>query len=170
MSKAVVAVSSLFILASATLIPIRTIAQGNSAQVAAPKLREIIVNMGYEVKDLSIEAGKEKYEFKVTKNGLDVFLAAEITPSKNYVWLTAFLGKTSEIEGFSGRAENILKENGKIQPSQFYVTSSGSLMIGIPIDNRNIDAVVLKRCMDKVSGDVANTVRLWQKSSGTAAP
>jgi hypothetical protein len=52
-----------------------------------------------------------------------------------------------------------------VQPSQFYITSKGKLMIGLPIDNRGVTNAALRRCIDKVAGDVVNQKSVWQQSS-----
>lgn len=128
-------------------------------RIDAPKLREMIVNLGYTVNDLSTEPGKEKYEFTITTGGFDIPIAAEISASKNYLWLTAFLGappaETSE------KNAAMLKQNFKVQPTLFYITEKGNLMMGLPCDNRDITPDVLRRNATKLAEDVAKTSDIW---------
>lgn len=126
-------------------------------QLSATKLKAVVEGLGYEVKALSTEEGKEKYEFKVTKGSLDVPMAVEISPSKNYIWLTVFLGPSKPNHPF----EELLKKNGAIQPSFFYITSKGNLMMGIPMDNRSVNPASMKRNIDKIAADVSDTESLW---------
>lgn len=123
----------------------------------AAKLKAMINGLGYETSDLNTEVGKEKYQFKITKGSLDVPMAAEFSPSKNYIWFTVFLGASKPTLKF----EDMLKRNSEIQPSQFYITSKGNLMMAIAIDNRSVSAAVMKRNVDKLADDVESTQSLW---------
>lgn len=127
--------------------------------VEAPKLREMLVNLGYEVKDLNSKVGEEKYEFKLTKNDLDVPIAAEVSKSKNFIWLTAFLGEYTRQT--PEKLEKILKANGSIQPCMFYLTSKDKLMIALAVDNRTLTPAVLRRRIDKIATDVATNQEVW---------
>jgi hypothetical protein len=123
------------------------------------QLREILVQLGYTVKDLNKEKDKEKYEITLTEGGLDIPVAAEISPSGNFIWLTVFLGEP-KIEGDKGL--NLLKETYKVQPCQFYVTSSNKLMCGVPIDNRAVDNALLKKRIELIVGKVADSQTVWK--------
>jgi hypothetical protein len=160
MSKSIATIVSFVTLATAGLIPL---AQTGVSQLDAVKLKELISNMGYDVKDLVKDPGKEKYSFDVKTTNFNIPIGAEISPSKNYVWLTANLGSASEVMSLPGRAESMLKSNGSIQPCFFYITSKGALMMGFPLDNRGIDPPTMKRCVEKLAKDVSDTGAIWQK-------
>jgi hypothetical protein len=125
-------------------------------QLDAKQLRSMLVQLGYEVKDLNTEAGSEKYEVKIVKTGYDVYVAYEVSPSKNYVWLTVLLGDPRD-----SMAKDMLKENGKIQPSFFYVTSANKLMMGLPVDNRGITNTILRQRTDSITDNVVKTDKIW---------
>jgi hypothetical protein len=127
-------------------------------ELDAPQLREMLSQLGYEIKDLNTEAGKEKYSVKVERDGLNIPVAFEISPSKAYVWLTINLGETPSAE----RALELLKQNSKIQPSQFYVTSNGRLMIALPLENRNVTNALIRNRMDALSANVGRTQEFWK--------
>ncbi len=129
----------------------------------AKQLRTMIEGLGYEIKVLNAEAGKEKYEFVVKRGGLDIPIAAEVSASKNYVWLTVFLGEAPKDDAPSTKFSQYLKKNFQTQPCHFYVTSRGSLMLGIPMDNRAITAPWLRKCVDKIAEDTDSTRDLWEK-------
>ncbi|KAA0238352.1 MAG: hypothetical protein EDM74_06955 [Armatimonadetes bacterium] len=95
----------------------------------------------------------------VSREGLDIPLAAEVSASKNYVWLTAYFGQIPT--DFGDRPLKMLRANFEVQPSQFYITKSDKLMMGIALDNRNIHPAILRRNVDKVAKDVASTQALW---------
>lgn len=122
-------------------------------------LQKMVDGMGYTTKMLNEEKGKEKFEFTIKAEGFDVPIAAEVSPSKNYVWFTVLLGKASE-DGAKNTA--LLKENFKIQPDFFYITEKGNLMMGIAVDNRGVSPAVIKRVTDKLSEDVSKTSKVWQ--------
>ena len=124
-------------------------------QLDAKQLKEMITNLGYVPKDLA----EGKFEFVVSREGLDIPLAAEVSASKNYVWLTAYFGQIPT--DFGDRPLKMLRANFEVQPSQFYITKSDKLMMGIALDNRNIHPAILRRNVDKVAKDVASTQALW---------
>ena len=123
------------------------------------KLKEILVQLGYTPKDIISTPGKEKYEIKLNRGGLDVPMGLEISASTNYIWLTVFLGKAPSD---SSKYFKFLKQNSKIQPALFYVTDSGNLMMGLPVDNRGINNALLKRYTEFIAGKVADTKDTWQ--------
>lgn len=125
-------------------------------QLDAPGLRQMLVKLGYEVKDLN----PTKFQIPMKRDGLDVPIAAEVSASKNYVWLTANLGQNRASLGF----ENLLKQNMFIQPSFFYITNkSDRLMIGLPINNQALSEAVMTRSIEKLTADVAATKAYWQQ-------
>jgi len=164
MKKQTIILSSLLFLFSFCLTVISN-AQGNagSPQDCGPinqsKLKELLIQLGYTPKDLVTTPGKEKYEIKLNRGGLDVPMGLEISPSTNYIWLTVFLGKAPSD---SSKYFQFIKQNSKIQPALFYVTDSGSLMMGLPVDNRGINNALLKRYTDFIAGKVADTKGYWQ--------
>ena len=123
------------------------------------KLKELLVQLGYAPKDIISTPGKEKYEIKLNRGGLDVPMGLEISASTNYIWLTVFLGKAP---ADSSKYFKLLKQNSKIQPALFYVTDSGNLMMGLPVDNRGINNALLKRYTEFIAGKVADTKDGWQ--------
>ena len=123
------------------------------------KLKELLVQLGYTPKDIISTPGKEKYEIKLNRGGLDVPMGLEISGSTNYIWLTVFLGKAPSD---SSKYFQLLKQNSKIQPALFYVTDSGNLMMGLPVDNRGINNALLKRYTEFIAGKIADTKDTWQ--------
>jgi hypothetical protein len=152
---------ALLTVASAAFLPL-VIAQ--DSQMTAAELKEMITNAGYEVKALSEEAGKEKYEFTVKTDEFDVPIAAEISGSKNYIWLTVFLGDAPKAD--SPKCHAMLSRNFKIQPSHFYVTDGGKLMMGFAMENRGMNPVVFRRTFAKLSDDVVKTADIWNAGEG----
>ena len=63
--------------------------------ITRPQLREMLVQLGYDVTDIVKDAGKEKYSVKFSKNELDIPVGFEISPSNTYIWLTVNLGRGS---------------------------------------------------------------------------
>jgi hypothetical protein len=136
--------------------------QAADRELNGPDLKAMVRNLGHEVKDLNTEPGKEKVEFKMASGGYDVWIAAEVSASKRFIWLSAFLGEAAKIPGLDSRAANMLRENFKIQPCHFYITEKGNLMMAIALDNRNMTPTVLKYRIEKLAADVATTAELWK--------
>ncbi len=143
-------------LAGATMVPL-VFAQDDG--LTAPRLKDMISNLGFEVKPLNEEVGKEKYEFTVKTSDFDVPIAAEISGSKNYIWLTVYLGDAPKAD--SPKCHALLSRNFKVQPSQFYITERGALMVGFAMENRGITPVVFKRTYTKLSEDVVKSADIW---------
>ena len=146
------------VLASAVLVPGRLRAQQPGA-VDSLGLKTMVEGMGYETKPIKSDNGK--FEFTVKISGLDVPIGAELSGSKNLIWFTVFLGK-APAETASTKFTEMLKRNFTIQPSSFYITDTGNLMMGIPVENRTVSAVVLRRWVEKLANDVGATKELWQ--------
>jgi hypothetical protein len=126
----------------------------------AAAAKRAVEDIGYETKELNKEPGKEKYEFKITRDGFDIPMGIEISPSKNYIWLTVFLGPAPKSD--STKNADLLRKNSEVQPCQFYVTSKGNLMLAYPLDNRGMSNPVLRAKVDKLAADVVKTKDVWQ--------
>jgi len=146
------------VLGFAQLTSKTSFAQTSDGKLDAAGLKAAIVGLGYETKDIGTGPGKEKYEFKIEKGDLNIPVGAEVSPSKNYIWLTVNLGTDSGKLNY----QELLKRNAKIQPSFFYVTTNGSLMLAEAIDNRLVTSPIMRRVVDKLTADVVDTKDLWQ--------
>jgi hypothetical protein len=144
-------------LAALSLLPV--VVGQEAGPITATQLKDMIVGLNYDVRSLNEEPGKEKYEFTVKTAEYDVPIAAEISGSKNYIWLTVFLGDAPKAD--SPKCHALLQRNFRIQPCQFYVTERGALMLGMAMENRAVSAGVLSRTVRKVSEDVIGTADVW---------
>lgn len=132
-------------------------------KIEPAQLKKVLNDLGYETKDLNTEPGKEKYEFTLKRDGLDIPIGAEISPSRNYLWLTVFLGDSLFKNGAnSPKSGDMLRKNAEIQPSFFYVTSKGNLMLGLALENRGLSNPWIRKCIEKLAGDVSSTKGLWE--------
>ncbi|MEO5564592.1 MAG: hypothetical protein ABIR18_14190, partial [Chitinophagaceae bacterium] len=62
-----------------------------------------------------------------------------------------------------GLNNTFLKQNAKIQPSFFYITDAGKLMMGLPVNNLGVTNAYLRDRLEAISGSVATTKKIWQK-------
>jgi hypothetical protein len=130
-------------------------------QITRAQLREKLAQLGYEVKDIVKDAGKEKFSVTLNKEGLDIPVAAEISGNTKYIWLTVNLGNPpSQLEAMNN---TLLKKNAEIQPSFFYITEAGRLMMGLPLNNLGITNAFLRDRIESIAGNVALTRTLWQR-------
>lgn len=125
------------------------------------QLKTMVAGMGYTPRDLPKTDGTtvSKFEVTVVTTDFTVPIGVEITKSTRFIWCTANLGKsavTGEI------ALNMLKRISSIQPTNFWITSSGQLTIGMSIDNREVTPAYLKFVLEKLAGDVGSASDLWQ--------
>lgn len=123
------------------------------------QLKDIISQLGYEIKDISSTA-TPKYQVKLNSAGLDIPISAEISASGKFIWLLANLGPADSLN--TTKSFNLLKQNGKIQPGQFYVSSIGKLMYAMPIENRGVNNVVLRQKLESVATNVGSTQTIWK--------
>jgi hypothetical protein len=133
----------------------------NCDPLTSAQLKEKLIQLGNEVKDINTTVDKEKFEVKYKTATLDVPVGYEISPSKNFVWLTVFLGAPRADSSVLNAA--LLKQNGVIQPCMFYITAKGNLMMGLAVENRGLTNAILKRHSDKLIADVSSTASFWQK-------
>ncbi|MFY8046464.1 MAG: hypothetical protein ACOVOS_07815 [Chitinophagaceae bacterium] len=129
--------------------------------INASKLKEMLGQLGYTVKDIETNPGSEKYEIKVTKDGIDVPILYQLSASGSYMWLTVSLGNKYSDESVIN--STLLKQNSKIQPCQFYTTESGKLMMGLAVDNRGINNAQLRRYTEFITGKVIDTKAYWMR-------
>jgi len=128
----------------------------------AAGLKAMTEGLGYELRPLSQEVGKEKWEFKVTQGDLDIPIGIELSASKNYVWLSVLVAPGVQATSLKPEAVwAILRQNGSIQPSQFYATNKDSLMVALAVENRGLTPAVLRRAIDKIAADVVSTQAVW---------
>ena len=130
----------------------------------AAQLKKALEDIGYETKVLNATVGKEKYEFVVEKSDLKIPIGAEISGSKNYLWLTVKLADAPK--NFADKGEKLgalLKANSKVQPCQFYITDGGALMIALPVENRALTNPILRRRIDFLADRVVEQKALWQE-------
>jgi hypothetical protein len=149
----------LIILFCSWLLPVFGHAQ-SCDPITRPQLKEKLVQMGFEVNTISDKAGEEKYSVSHPGTGFNIPIGYEISPSTNFIWLTTNLGKAENIT--DEKSMEMIKENGKIQPCFFYITSSGIVMMALAVENRGVTAAVLRRHIDKIVADVSKTSAIWQ--------
>ncbi len=159
LTKAILSLALASGLLSAALLPWEHGAQEDSSAIDIAKLRSMVDNLGYATKSLGDDGAK--FEFTVKKGTLDVPIAGEVSASKRFVWLTCFLGKVSEVKGFDSKTGKFLERVFKVQPSHFYVTDKGNLMLGLAIDNRGITPAILRHRIDKIAADTDSSLDLW---------
>ncbi len=128
--------------------------------VTRAQLREMLTQLGYEVSDIVKDAGKEKYSVTFAKSDLNIPVGFEISPSNSYIWLTVNLGDAPK-EG-NAKTLNLLKQNGKIQPSFFYVTDAGRLMVALAVENRGVTNSILRTRSETLTDNVGKTKDVWQ--------
>ncbi len=124
------------------------------------ELRTTLVQLGYDVKDLNSTPGKEKYTVSISKSDLNIPIGVELSQNTKYIWLTANL---STADSMNPRKNYLLlKQNGVIQPAQFYVTSKGLLMVGLPVENKGVTNAGLREKLESIASKVGDTKDIWQ--------
>ena len=124
-------------------------------QLDTAGLRQLFSDLGYTLKDLDKDLGK--FEFTVQSTEVEIPIAAEISTSKNYIWLTVNLGKNRP----SLNHEELLKQNFIIQPDFFYITTKGNMMMGTAMVNRSLRPADVRRIVEKLLRDVQSTRPVW---------
>jgi hypothetical protein len=127
-------------------------------KLAPAQTGEMLSALGLEPKTTGTEAGKERYEIKITKDNLDIPVSVEHSASGSFVWLTVHLGAAPG----GDRTMGLLKQNASSQPCHFYVNKSDRLMMGLAVDNRGITNAILRERIDMLVGQVTGTKALWQ--------
>lgn len=125
------------------------------------QLREMLVQLGYDVNDIVKDAGKEKYSVNFEEASLNIPVGFEISPSNSYIWLTVNLGDAPTTG--NDKCLQLLKQNAKVQPTFFYITDSGRLMAALAVENRGVSNAVLKSRAEAIASNVGKTKDVWQK-------
>ena len=86
-------------------------------------------------------------------------MRAEVSPNGHYVWFTAFC-KAGEPEG--EKAVKLMHENAEIQPTQFYLTKSNKIMLGLCLENHDLTNAAIRDRAEKIVDDVVRAKDDWQ--------
>ena len=137
----------------------------------AASLKQALTDGGYNPKVLNSEVGKEKFSIDITRSNLNIPIGVEVSPSKRFIWFTANLGNAPDpATAPASRFADLLKANTKIQPAFFYITSKGLLMMGVPLENRSLNAASIRYCIDKLSEETVNQSAVWKVEAGPKNP
>ena len=128
--------------------------------ITRAQLKEMLTQLGYEPKPLVTDPGKEKYEVTITREGLDIPIGCEISGNEKFVWLTVNLGNAQPDN--TTRSISLLRQNAKSQPSHFYVTEAGKLMMGLPVENKGVTNANLRERLETIASRVGESKALWQ--------
>ncbi len=128
-------------------------AAADTGQIDAASLKQMLSAMGYTLKDLN----EQKFEFTLQSSELEIPIGAEVSASKNFIWLTVNLGQNRT----SLNHEALLKQNTITQPSFFYITRKNNLMMGVAMENRGLNPAVVRRIVEKLMHDVQDTRPVW---------
>lgn len=147
------------VLASAAVVLLSSSVAFQNDAISRKQLREMLTQLGYEVKDLDTTAGKEKFSFSIAQGGLNIPVAAEISSNDAFVWLTV----NCKVGLPTGeKAIALLRRNAAIQPSQIYISKSDRVMMGLCLENRGISNTNLRQRIEKLVGDVVASKEDWQ--------
>ena len=114
------------------------------------------------IRDRSVIVDKEKFEIKILTPSFNVPMGVEISCSKNNIWFTVTLGKAFEENSPKNFA--LLKRNAVIQPSQFYITEKGNLMMAVALENKCVTNAALKKISDMLANKVSENKLYWQQN------
>jgi hypothetical protein len=135
-------------------------AQGEEyARLSSEDLKNTLTGMGYELKQIGKEPGKEKWEFSVKTTSFNIPIGAEVSGSKHFIWLTVSLGQISDKHD----PKELLRLGAKVQPTQVYLSSKDNLMMAFAVDNRSVSPALLKVRIEKLTQDVENAASVWNK-------
>lgn len=143
------------------LAPVATPSVALAGPLSADQLKVMVTNMGYTPKLISTAPAAPKYEITTKAGTFTVPIGLEVSTSGRYIWASATLGSAANIDG--AKAIALLKLNASNQPNTFWITSSGSLVCGMAIDNREVTPAHLKFVFDKIGADIAASASVWGK-------
>jgi hypothetical protein len=75
------------------------------------------------------------------------------------------LGGTGGSGGSSTKQDpkELLRLNGRIQPTQAYLSAKDVLMLAFAIENRSVTPALMKSRIEKLTGDVEKSASVWNK-------
>lgn len=123
-------------------------------------LKGYLENMGYTLKDLN----DGHYELFIDRKSDNIYITVELSPSLQKIWLTSYYGDLTDREKTDASfLLTLAQKNADLQPTHFFVTKSGRLKVGRPVDNRGMTAVILRKEIDRLIEDVVGTKELWER-------
>jgi hypothetical protein len=135
-------------------------AQGEEpVRLSADDLKTMLTNLGHDLKQINKDVDKEKWEFAVKTASFNVPVGAEVSPSKQFIWLTVSLGPITDKQD----PKELLRLNGRIQPTQAYLSAKDVLMLAFAIENRSDTPALMKSRIEKLTVDVEKSASVWNK-------
>ncbi|MBS1720056.1 MAG: hypothetical protein JST35_06390 [Armatimonadetes bacterium] len=127
--------------------------------IDGPALAKILTDLKMEPKNIAEEGEKPLFAFDIKTEKFNVPMVAEVSSSGRYIWLTCTLKEDAR----TSDSMSILRAIGDIQPTHLWVTKSNRLKMGLSIDNRGVNATVVKFVLDKLADDLEKTSSIWAR-------
>lgn len=126
------------------------------------QLRSYIEEMGLRPTVVRSTPGDEMFEYVVTRGSVSVYVDAEVSSSKNYVWLSSVLGKCSNATlANSAKLQAFLRNNFKYQPCNLALSDRNQLEICVAIDNRSLSSTWFRNVANKLADAAFATRSDW---------
>lgn len=119
------------------------------------RLRQMTDAMGYSSRVLNSPGDPLNFEITKKVGTTDVPIAFIVSGNGKFVWLSVLVGPVP-----AAKASAALAKVASIQPTMIWQTDRG-MYFGAAIDNRGIDAEVLKSTIDRLADDVAKATDIW---------
>jgi len=135
----------------------------DSGSLNTEQLGKALENLGYKVEPIRGKDGStEAYKVTFETNGWNYTLIVEISPSGDFIWLTATLGQVNPGATSAEQLLKILATNARIEPALFCIDEkSHILMMQMPINNKNVSQATLLRWINFFCKSIRDTKDVW---------
>lgn len=136
----------------------------DSGSLNTEQLGKALENLGYKVEPIRGKDGSTVgYQVKLESNGWNYTLLVEISPSGDFIWLTATLGQVDPSTATTDQLLKILATNLRIEPALFCIDeNSHVLAMQMPINNKNVTQANLLRWINYFCKSIRDTKDVWK--------
>lgn len=160
-----VAVASALFVGVLISLPLQSAFAGGqqTGGVDTKTLKSYIEGMGYTVKLARSKPGDEMYEFICRRSGFTVYIDAELSSSKNYIWISTYFNTIKDPASIpASKYFKLLKDTSEYGPCHFNIGSDGRLNMSLAVDNRAMSAVIFRNAANKLIDAIIATVNDWK--------
>lgn len=135
-------------------------------------LKGVLEGLGYEPENINNAA----YRLRISRDGWNFVVTTSLSPSKEKLWLTAYLSETPDVTKLPpATLAKLLLANNDIGPAHFYfldctdckVKDSKLLYIGMSLDNRSLSPAQFRKELDRFCANIKNTAEFWDVAKWT---
>jgi len=139
--------------------------------VTPEKLGEMLRDLAYEPKDISVNNKKDNYEITTETNNWKLYISVSVSGDLTTLWLDVHFAPLTELdEAPTAALMKLLELSHDNDPIHFSLDEKKRIHVVMPRDNYGITPVVLRKEIEKFDATVRQTSQFWRSSNFKALP